>query len=44
MTQQLVDTFYSDMKAVIENIKKIKPEVKLVFITTTMLEKKDLDF
>lgn len=30
-----VDTFYSDMKAVIANIKQNKPEIKLIFITTT---------
>ena len=34
-----VDTFYSDMKAVIQNIKQIKPEVKLIFITTTYVGK-----
>ncbi|MEK6264392.1 MAG: SGNH/GDSL hydrolase family protein [Clostridium sp.] len=30
----LMDTFYSDMKAVIENLKAIKPEMEIVFITT----------
>ena len=34
-----IDTFYSDMKAVIGNIKQIKPDVKLVFITTTYVGK-----
>lgn len=29
-----VDTFYSDMKCVIKNIKELKPGVKLIFITT----------
>ena len=34
-----LDTFYSYMKAVIGNIKQIKPNVKLVFITTTYVGK-----
>lgn len=40
----LVDTFYSDMKAVIENIEKIKPQVKLVFITTPYIGKDGFGF
>lgn len=39
-----IDTFYSDVKAVIENIKKNKPEVKLVFITTTYIGKDSYGF
>jgi lysophospholipase L1-like esterase len=34
-----INTFYSDMKAVIQNIKRNKPEVKLIFITTIYVGK-----
>lgn len=40
----LVDTFYSDMKAVIENIEKIKPEVEIIFITTPYIGKDGYGF
>lgn len=33
----LLDTFYSDMKAVIENIEKIKPDVEIIFIATSYI-------
>jgi lysophospholipase L1-like esterase len=40
----LVDTFYSDMKAVIENLEKIKPEMKIIFITTPYVGKDGYGF
>lgn len=40
----LVDTFYSDMKAVIENLEKIKPEIKIIFITTPYVGKDGYGF
>ncbi|MCJ7690376.1 MAG: SGNH/GDSL hydrolase family protein, partial [Clostridiaceae bacterium] len=40
----LVDTFYSDMKAVIENLEKIKPEMKIIFITTPYVGKDGFGF
>ncbi|MCJ7689102.1 MAG: SGNH/GDSL hydrolase family protein [Clostridiaceae bacterium] len=39
-----VDTFYSDMKAVIENLEKIKPEIKIIFITTPYVGKDGFGF
>lgn len=40
----LMDTFYSDMKAVIENIEKIKPEIEIIFITTPYIGKDGYGF
>ncbi|MGH4120700.1 SGNH/GDSL hydrolase family protein [Clostridium sp.] len=40
----LVDTFYSDMKAVIENIEKIKPEIEIIFIATPYIGKDGYGF